>query len=139
MSFEKQILNFSQVSAEKAESTRRAIILKLFSSIIDDTPVDTGLLRGNWLTGAKQPKNYQIKTPDKSGSTAKEKIEANLGDFGDTVYFSNNLPYASVAEYGKWKGPSEKVTTDGYSIQAPSGMVRKNVARFNEIFRRIAR
>ncbi len=51
------------------------------------------------------------------------------------MFLTNNLPYAEVAEFGGWKGPTEKVTDEGYSRQSPAGMVRKNVVRFNQLIR----
>lgn len=139
MSFEDEIIKFSNRSVVEADKIRRGVILKLFSSVIDDTPVDTGLLRGNWQTSVGTPKDGELVTTDKQGNRAKTIIPNKLGNFGDTVHMVNNLPYAKVAEYGEWNGPSEKVTGDGYSMQAPAGMVRKNVARFKTILKRIAR
>mgnify|MGYP000551108017 CR=1 FL=1 len=62
-----------------------------------------------------------------------------MGKFGDSVYLTNNLPYAKVAEYGEWKGPTDKVTSDGFSKKASKGMVRKNAMRFARILKRVAK
>lgn len=139
MSFEDDIIRFTNKSVAEADKIRRGVILKLFSAVIDDTPVDTGLLRGNWQTSVGKPKEGTNITPDRGGGRAKAVISNKLGKFGDSVHMVNNLPYAKVAEYGEWNGPTQKVNSAGYSIQAPAGMVRKNVTRFRQILKRIVK
>ena len=139
MSFEGDIIKFTNKSVAEADKIRRGVILKLFSAVIDDTPVDTGRLRGNWQTSVNEPKENELAQTDRGGNRAKAKIANNLGKFGDTVYFSNNLAYAKVAEYGEWDGPTDKVTGDGFSKKAPAGMVRKNAIRFQTILKRLAK
>jgi hypothetical protein len=139
MSFEGDIIRFTKKTEKEADKIRRGIIIKLFSAVIDDTPVDTGRLRGNWQTSVGSPKNTTLQKTDKGGNQAKTKIISNLGKFGDKVHLTNNLPYAKVAEYGEWNGPTDKVTGDGYSKKAPAGMVRKNAVRFQRILKRLAK
>lgn len=138
MSFEGDIIKFSNKKIAKADRIRRGVILKLFTSVILDTPVDTGLLRGNWQTSIGKPKDGVNTTPDKYGRRLSV-ISNNLGKFGDDVHMTNNLPYAKVAEYGEWNGPSGKVTSSGFSRKSPAGMMRKNAKRFQKILKRIAR
>lgn len=138
MSFEGDIIEFTNKSIAEADKIRRAVIIELFSAVIDDTPVDTGRLRGNWLTSVNKPREDVLVQNDPNGTRAKNKIINNLGAFGDSVYLSNNLPYANVAEYGEWNGPTDKVNSQGFSKQAPAGMVRKNAIRFQQVFKREA-
>tara|TARA_R110000772_G_scaffold162165_2_gene273364 strand:+ start:812 stop:1237 length:426 start_codon:yes stop_codon:yes gene_type:complete len=138
MSFQSDIINFSNKKVAKVDRIRRAIILKLFTAVILDTPVDTGLLRGNWQTSVGKPKDGVNSTPDKYGRRLAV-ISNNLGKFGDDVHMTNNLPYAKVAEYGEWNGPTDKVNSSGFSRKAPSGMMRKNANRFRKILKRVAR
>ena len=139
MSFQSDIINFTNKSAKEVDRIRRGTIIKLFSQVIDDTPVDTGLLRGNWRTSVNKPKNTPLIQTDKSGARAKGKIPSKLGYFGDSVHMTNNLPYAKVAEYGLWNGPTEKVNGEGFSRKATKGMMRKNAIRAKKILRRMAR
>ena len=44
----------------------------------------------------------------------------------DAIFLTNSLPYAIDIEYGNYDGPTARVTSAGFSRQAPSGMVRKN-------------
>ena len=139
MSFQSDIINFTNRSTKEVDRIRRGTIIKLFSQVIDDTPVDTGRLRGNWRTSVGKPINGTLIQTDKNGTRAKGKIPSKLGYFGDSVHMTNNLPYAKVAEYGEWKGPSDKVTSSGFSRKATKGMMRKNALRAKKILRRIAR
>ena len=139
MSFQSDIINFTNRSTKEVDRIRRGTIIKLFSQVIDDTPVDTGRLRGNWRTSVGKPINGTLIQNDKSGLRAKGKILNKLGTFGDSVHMTNNLPYAKVAEYGEWNGPTEKVNSSGFSRKATKGMMRKNALRAKKILRRIAR
>ena len=139
MSFQSDIINFSNKSAKEVDRIRRGTIIKLFSQVIDDTPVDTGLLRGNWRTSVNKTIDGTLIQTDKNGTRAKGKIPGKLGYFGDSVHMTNNLDYAKVAEYGEWNGPTEKVTASGFSRKATKGMMRKNAIRAKKILTRMAR
>lgn len=105
----------------KIDKVRRASILELFNLVIDGTPVDTGMLRGNWQTSVNAPTTGAIDREDKPGAAAKAEALANLGSLVDVVYMVNSLPYVERIEY------------EGYSAQAPEGMVRKNALRWQAI------
>jgi hypothetical protein len=139
MSFESDIIRFTNKSEKEADKIRRAVIIKLFSSVIDDTPVDTGRLRGNWQTSVNKPKNSTLTGNDKGGGKSKARVLSNLGKFGDSIHLTNNLPYAKVAEYGEWNGPTDKVNATGFSRKSPRGMLRKNAVRFQKILQKLAR
>lgn len=122
-----KVAEFGVSSLKEAEQTRRAITLKLFTSIILDTPVDTGRLRGNWRTQVDAPKLQVIARDDKGGGAATQEAVENLGDGTGKdigVYFTNSLPYAAGIEY------------EGRSKKAPEGMVRRNIARIKALVRR---
>lgn len=105
------------------DQTRRGVSIALFGEVVERSPVDSGRFRGNWQTAANAQKTTPITRDDKAplgsppGSAVQAEIDANLGKLGDIVYFTNNLPYAERLEYG-------------YSGQAPAGMVRTSVSRF---------
>ncbi|TWI52981.1 hypothetical protein IQ22_02816 [Pseudomonas duriflava] len=118
--------------AEKAEGaiddTLRAIVVELGSSIIRMSPVDTGRFRGNWQFSLERPSTGQLEAEDKDGAETLAKLvaEANTFSAGQTAYIVNCLPYAIELEYG-------------HSQQAPQGIVRITVARFQQIVRDAAR
>ena len=108
----------------------RAVALNLFDDIIKQTPVDTGALRGSWVLSV----NHIAASGGDTTSSAQTKLSS--AGLGDIVYISNHLPYARVIEYGEYPGKGPKTTADGYSTQAPRGIVRVCVQRQAMKFRR---
>jgi len=134
-SFSKTVASFSRQTGQKVDRVRRVVTLKLLGSVVLDTPVDTGRLRGNWRPSFGTPLTETTAREDKGGREVMREIEAltSISTGDNSIFLTNNLPYAGVAEYGGWNGPTDKVTDEGYSRQSPAGMVRKNVARFNRL------
>lgn len=104
----------------------KAIILELFSSVILDTPVLTGRLRGNWIISPDDPDTGTLEIEDASGEKTVAKVENFLdkldGSEDFKVYLSNNLPYAHRIEFDGWS-----------HTKAPEGMVRKNFIRITSL------
>lgn len=125
--FESQLRGFGIKALDKVDKVRRASVLELFKLVIYATPVDSGRLRGNWQTTINSPATAQIERSDANGGLALAEAMANLGGLLDVVWFTNNLPYAERIEY------------DGWSRQAPEGMVRKHVAQWRRIVEAKAR
>jgi len=109
--------------AEKAEKNAQVVVRKvgidLFSKTVERTPVDTGRARANWNCSIGAPSLATSEQTDKGGEVAKARIKNTLHDWkqGD-IYLMNSLPYIRRLEY------------DGWSKQAPAGMVRISVAEF---------
>jgi hypothetical protein len=87
-------------------------------------------LRGNWQSSINQAKLSQITRQQKglSGAALNE-AQKTLSEFelGDIFFFTNNLPYARVVEFGLYPNPPKKgtgKTVGGFSKLAPQGMVR---------------
>lgn len=125
--FESQLRGFGIKALDKVDKVRRASVLELFKLVIYATPVDSGRLRGNWQTTVNTPATAEIERTDGNGGLALAEAMANLGGLLDVVWFTNNLPYAERIEY------------DGWSRQAPEGMVRKHVAQWRRIVEAKAR
>lgn len=125
--FEASLARFGIKSMDKVDRVRRASVLELFQLVIMSTPVDTGRLRGNWQTTINSPAGGVREAMDPSGSMALADVVANLGSLLDVVWLTNNLPYVERIEY------------DGWSRQAPEGMVRKHVAMWRRIVEAKAR
>lgn len=137
MSFTLDIKNFVEKAKKNPETVARQVSFKLFSAIIKGTPVgevNGGRLRLNWQVAGATPATGMLDGIDKSG----DKAIANAAEyiFNTAVWYdftmANNLPYAPVVEYGGYPGDGPN-TVGGFSKQAPSGMVRVNVARFNTL------
>lgn len=119
--FESQLRGFGVKALDKVDKVRRASVLELFKLVIMATPVDTGRLRGNWQTTINSPAGAVTTRDDPSGAAALAEAMANLGSLADVVWFTNNLPYAERIEY------------EGWSRQAPEGMVRRHIAQWQRI------
>jgi hypothetical protein len=124
MSFASDVAKFAKLTNASMDETGRAIALELFSSIIKDTPVDTGRARGNWQTSIGTPKGGQVTRNGEGPALAEAASETAKFGMGKLVWLSNNLPYIYRLEYLGW------------SNQAPDGMARKNVARIQSIVRK---
>lgn len=109
--------------AEKAEGNAEKIVRKvgidMFSRTVERTPVDTGRARANWNVSIGSASFRVSEETDKGGESTKARIRNALHDWkqGD-IYLMNSLPYIRRLEY------------DGWSGQAPQGMVRITVAEF---------
>jgi hypothetical protein len=121
MSFQREVALFARNAKQANDKTVRAITFALFAEVVDRTPVDTGRLKGNWQISQGSPATGEVSTTDASGATTKAAIAVGMGGWGSTTYLANNLPYAQRIEF------------DGYSRQAPAGMVRVSFARVNGI------
>lgn len=122
MSFTLDIKNFVEKAKANPETVVRSVSFKLFSAVIKASPVDTGRFRMNWqAAGAVSPSDI-IDGTDQSGNKAVAMAADYVFKSPDWSEFTltNNLPYAERLEYG-------------WSNQAPQGMVRVNVARFNTL------
>ena len=117
MSFSEDIKDFSDKVNKAAVNTFRGTALSLFSKVVIRTPVDTGRLRGNWFSSINiSPKGKGSEGYEGTVSRAK---------LGDSIYLTNNLPYADAVE-------------NGSSDQAPHGMVKVTVNEFKDEVKRQA-
>ncbi len=122
MSFALDVSKFVEKAKKNPEKVMRQVSIKLFSAIIKASPVDTGRFRMNWMASGGTPAAGTTDATDKSGNIAIGNATsfvlkaANWHEFTLT----NNLPYAQRLEYG-------------WSQQAPAGVVRTNVSRFQQL------
>ncbi len=122
MSFALDVSKFVEKAKKNPEKVMRQVSIKLFSAIIKASPVDTGRFRMNWMASGGIPASGVTDATDKSGSTATGNATSFVLKAADWREFTltNNLPYAQRLEYG-------------WSQQAPAGMVRTNVSRFQQL------
>lgn len=124
MAFADDVKRFALDVRGESDRVVRTATLELFSGIIKSTPVDTGRARGNWQTSVGQP---QGGTLERTGmEAALTEVQATVPEgAGQLVYLSNNLPYIERLE-------------NGWSQQAPIGMVRINVDRVRQMLATLA-
>lgn len=120
-SFDLDISKFVAKANKNVEKVVRSVSIKLFSAIIKASPVDTGRFRMNWQTSGHAPAQGTTTQTDPSGNLALSNVTKYITSNSISEYtMANNLPYAERLEYG-------------WSKQAPVGMVRVNVARFQTL------
>lgn len=112
----------------KVEEAPRKVFLEIGSAIVQKSPVLSGRFRANWNFALNSPNFGTSETTDKAGSVALAGLQSGVVTYrlGDTMYFTNALPYSRRLEYDSW------------SKQAPSGMVRVTVVEFTQYFRKVA-
>ena len=122
MSFALDVKAFCDKAKKNPETVMRSVTLKLFSAIIKSSPVDTGRFRGNWQTTGATPATGLIAGVDPTGNKAVNSAATYITNSPNWYEFTltNNLPYAERLEYG-------------WSKQAPTGIVRVNITRFNAL------
>ena len=120
--FTLDIQAFVAKAKKNPETVMRSVSLKLFSAIIKASPVDTGRFRGNWQTTGVTPATGLVAGVDPTGNKAVNSAATFITNAPgwDTFTLTNNLPYAERLEYG-------------WSKQAPVGMVRVNISRFQQL------
>lgn len=122
--FSADIKAWGDKALKEFDELRRAVILELFSSVILDTPVDQGRLRGNWQIASTILKG-ELSVTDPQGRETIIKVENHLKgeklNSENVTYLTNNLPYAYRIEYDGWS-----------HTKAPAGMVRKNFIRITQ-------
>jgi hypothetical protein len=121
-SFSLGVRRFSEKTIRAHEYVRRGVILKLFSSIIKDTPVLTGALRANWICSVGNPDISTDHGKETAAAIALLTSTTLASQPGDTVILTNRLPYVGRIEYEGWS-----------HTKAPAGMVRRNVTRFRQL------
>ena len=111
---------------QKMDLAVRKIALELFSRVILKTPVDTGRARANWQIAIGSMPNGVLELDDKSGTATISKGSAVVAGVkgGDVIYIVSNLPYINRLE-------------DGYSKQAPAGMLGLTVQELQQVVRQI--
>jgi hypothetical protein len=131
---------FAKKANMSVEKTIKGASIKLFSAVIKSSSVDSGRFRNNWFASGKYPSTEVTSYRGTAGDAAIARVVSYINGAAGGVEFtlSNNLPYAHVIEYGGYPGDGPN-TVGGYSKQAPQGVVRVNVARFQAILDEQAR
>lgn len=108
------------------KAVRQTVVL-CAQGVVLRTPVDTGRARGNWVLGVGTIDSGTSAANDPSGAGAIGRIAAEVAaSRGRVFYVTNSLPYIQRLE-------------DGYSKQAPAGMVKATLAALPAAIDRYAR
>lgn len=126
-SFSAQINSFVEQTKDEMTELFQNVVIAIGTSVIKMSPVDTGRFRGEWQFTIDTPAVAQNGRIDPSGNESIAEVVdgALMLQIGQTAWLVNLLPYAIPLEYG-------------HSDQAPNGMVRITIARFQELVRKEA-
>ena len=102
----------------------------LLSDVLEVTPVDTGRLRGNWQITLGGPAEGEVagsQSRDSQGVLLAEIPKLDRWTLGQSVWITNNTPYAYLYEFGLIDPPESERIRGGYHVRAPLGMLFDNV------------
>lgn len=142
MSFAAELQKACDRAKDRAVETVRLTALGVHAGMARRAPVDTGRLKSNFQVGIG---SINTKTDSPAGSDPAPAAAAALATWrpGQTIWLTNSLPYARVAEFGLYGNPPGSAngpkTSGGYSSQAVGGFVRLTVQDFEQVFRKAAR
>jgi hypothetical protein len=127
------ISKFAAKAEANADKVVANVVLEVRNRLVLRSPVDTGRFRSNWFIseGQRASGTTSATTPDaEQGIATLEKAAGKL------FFIQNNLPYGPTLEYGGYPNPPKSKTgktIDGFSTQAPAGMVGLTVLEFASI------
>lgn len=138
--FQKDFTKLLAKAGKNAERVVRLASLKLLESIDLKSPVGDpntwaspapdgytgGQFRANWNYSVGSPNFTITPSKDPSGGESIRKAQGVKYTMGDKIYITNSLPYAYRLEY------------EGWSNQAPQGMVRISAQEFRDHVRKAA-
>lgn len=118
MSFALELDEWVEKAKGNLDRVTRETLMLATQGVVMRSPVDTGRFRANWQFGAGAIDFTTSDQVDPSGAISIAKVQAQLGavNAGGVYYLTNSLPYAYRLEY------------EGWSAQAPAGMVRVTLA-----------
>ena len=118
MGFSSDIKKAREAMLKEADEYRKAVTISLFSSVIKDTPIDTGRLAGNWQTNEGDKKTNEIDRLDPNRAEAIKEAQdvVSKSETETTIHLTNNLPYS-------------------LPIENRFAMVARNMARIEQILR----
>jgi hypothetical protein len=118
----------------KANANRdiKSIYFEGLRTIIKATPREEGRAINNWFLTIGSPTELSGRSAVKGGNGSHRSVSEVMPIWvlNKKIYFTNNLPYIGMLEYGGYPNPSKgKKTTGGYSNQlrpfkTPKGWVR---------------
>jgi hypothetical protein len=113
---------------EKIEDAISLIAMDSLRGVVMKSPVDTGRFRGNWIVSKNAANTTSSQVTDKNGGQTITKGSGVIDTFDmntdSRIIIQNNLPYANRLE-------------NGWSKQAPNGMVALTVAEMQRKYRNI--
>lgn len=136
MSFGNKLHDFAKKTGRKLDDVARDVVINIGKSVVEMSPVGDpdlwatkpppgyvgGRFRANWQHGFGSTASGTLNEIDASGGVSLANIQSGVDSnpAAGVHFISNNLPYAQRLE-------------NGYSSQAPAGMVGLTVIKFKDI------
>lgn len=119
---------FSKKVKKSVIEARRETLTALTTEIVNHTPVDTGRARAHWHASIGAPDESISEAVDPSGGATIRRAAEVIKrlEIGERLFITNPLPYIHRLE-------------NGYSQQAPAGMVTLARAKFSVLFKRFVK
>ena len=127
--FRSDIAKFINKANKANDTFVRKLVLEIYSRVVLRSPVDSGRFRANWQVGNGSIDYTVTNNTDVSGASAISKAALELSSMninGQTIFVSNSLSYSQRLEF------------DGWSKQAPAGMIRVTLAELSSITSKVA-
>lgn len=115
MSFATQLKSATATTNKNMNEVWKRSVVQAFAQTVVKTPVDTGAARSSWLLGGSNDGGV--------GTNTVNVTTQSIPDIGGSVLLYSNIPYIERLE-------------NGYSQQAPKGMVRTTVQQWPGILAR---
>ncbi len=125
---------------DSANDLIKGVYLAGLTDIVSGTPADKGRARNNWFLTAGRPSSAVRQSGSSLGASSMAGISTMPKSVLNTkLFFTNNLPYLVTLEYGGFPNPVkqgsyikrsksfEKLSSGGFSKQAPGGWVRSTL------------
>jgi hypothetical protein len=131
MSFASDIEKFAAKAKVGYNDAVNGALFGLSRSVILSTAVDEGRARGEWFASLS---SYPTTTNGNVGANFSQVQMVSSKAAGGVFYLTNNMPYIGKLEYGGYPNPSNgDKTINGFSKQAPQGMVRISIENFQQM------
>lgn len=116
MSIRTQLEAIAKKRMQDVSEIARVSIIRVGNRVITASPVDKGSFRNQWNTSINSISRDTSKPDSRGGADSINELASEISDLklGATAYFTNPMPYGPRLEY------------DGWSEQAPNGMLRVN-------------
>ena len=125
MSFTAELQREVRGAQDKINRVWQTSVAQAFNEVVQMTPVDKGGARASWLMAQSPDNNI--------GTQVLSPSPADIPRVGGTFTLYSNIPYMERLEFGTYPQPGSFKTTNGFSSQAPQGMVRVTAADWDRI------
>lgn len=131
----------------KTNDNLRGVYLAGLVNIVQETPVDQGRARNNWFLSVSTPSGSTTTSKSKGLGAIRQLRSMPLRVLNRKIFYTNNLPYISKLEYGGYPSPVKQgsynkktksfdvLSSNGFSLQAPNGWVRKTLIKMQNKIR----